>query len=90
MIGYIYITTNLINNKKYVGRHKSTEFDSNYLGSGKHLKNALNKYGKENFKCELIESCETFESLVEREVFYIKKFDAVNSSNWYNSSYGGL
>ena len=89
MIGYIYITTNLVNNKKYVGRHKSTKFDDKYFGSGRHLKNALNKYGKENFRCELLESCETLDELIEREMFYIKEFDAVNSSNWYNSSYGG-
>ena len=26
MYGYIYITTNLINNKKYIGRKKSDKF----------------------------------------------------------------
>ena len=48
MFGIIYITTNLINNKKYIGKHKcdSIEFDG-YLGSGKILKNAIKKNGKE-------------------------------------------
>lgn len=30
MFGYIYETTNLINNKKYIGKHKSNKFDKNY------------------------------------------------------------
>jgi hypothetical protein len=32
MYGYVYITTNLINNKIYIGQHKSETFDSEYIG----------------------------------------------------------
>ncbi len=48
MYGYIYLTTNLINKKKYVGQHKSSKFDERYKGSGKLIKKAFKKYGKEN------------------------------------------
>jgi group I intron endonuclease len=49
--GYIYITTNLINEKRYIGQHKSINWNSNYYGSGVALKQAIKKYGKENFTC---------------------------------------
>ena len=52
--GYIYKTTNLINGKIYIGQHKSNLFDSQYKGSGVILRKAFAKYGKENFKVEII------------------------------------
>lgn len=48
----IYKTTNLINNKIYVG--KDSHNDSNYFGSGTILVKAIKKYGKENFKKEIL------------------------------------
>ena len=30
MYGYVYETINLINGKKYIGKHVSNSFDSNY------------------------------------------------------------
>lgn len=70
MIGYIYKTTNLINGKLYIGKHKATVFEPDkYKGSGKLLLRAFTKYGKENFKCELLETCETVQELNEREQF---------------------
>lgn len=46
----IYETTNLINGKTYIGQHKvvSKKYDY-YLGSGKIIRKAIKKYGKENF-----------------------------------------
>ena len=90
MFGYIYLTTNLINGKKYIGRRKSEVFLGNrYLGSGIHLKRAVKKYGKENFSVEFIESADTFNDLVELERYYIRLSDAVNCDMYYNQSYGG-
>ena len=46
MFGYIYITTNLITNRKYIGQHRSKTFDFiNYKGSGKILRKAFKKEG---------------------------------------------
>lgn len=72
MFGYVYKTTNLINGKTYVGKHRRSYFDKKYYGSGKHLKSAINKYGIENFKVEVLEWCNSNKELANKEVFYIK------------------
>jgi group I intron endonuclease len=81
----IYRTTNLINQKFYVG--KDTHNNPNYYGSGKRLKLAIKKYGIENFKKEVLEVCDTLELLNEREKFWIKELNAI--SEGYNISLGG-
>lgn len=83
----IYITENLINGKKYIG--KDTQDKKNYLGSGKLLKKAINKYGVENFKKTIIEICDNNKHLSEREKYWINFFDAVNDKSYYNISFGG-
>lgn len=88
-IGYIYITENLINGKKYIGKRQKSKFDASYIGSGMRLKRAINKYGKENFKCTPIKWCKTLDELNESERQYIKEYDAQNSDMFYNISEGG-
>ena len=89
MKGYIYETTNLINGKKYIGKHISNKFDNNYYGSGVALKRAINKYNKENFKVVILEEVEDLSLLSKLETDYIIKFNAVKDNNYYNNSYGG-
>lgn len=90
MVGYIYKTTNLINNKIYIGQKKAAKKANYYLGSGKYLKAAINKYGKENFICEIIEEVNTLEELDSREIYWIKFYNATNRAIGYNISNGGL
>jgi group I intron endonuclease len=85
----IYKTTNLVNGKQYIG--KDTKNKPSYLGSGTFLKRAIQKYGKENFKKEIIEVCESKEKLVEREEYWLNYYDAANNPMFYNRhnhSYG--
>ncbi len=90
MYGYIYLTENLVNHKKYIGQKKSKVFlDSKYLGSGTHLKNAVKKYGAENFKVTMIDTAESKQELNQKEIYYIAKYNAQTDPNFYNISAGG-
>lgn len=92
MYGYIYETENLINGKKYIGLHRWNEnkLDESYLGSGVALVKAVKKYGPENFKCRILQCCETKEELEKQEIFWIDYYNAVLSEDYYNMSEGGI
>jgi hypothetical protein len=84
---HIYKTTCLINSKVYIGM--STLNDDNYLGSGSIIKKAISKYGKENFKKEIIERCNSYKELCEREKYWIEYYKNLLMENCYNVSIGG-
>ena len=75
MYGYIYITTNLINNKKYIGQRRftSTKIEDMlldpYLGSGRDFKKAVIKYGSNNFRKEILDICDSKEELNTKEKY---------------------
>jgi len=86
---YIYKTTNLINGKIYIGQHASNNKKDIYLGSGTYILKAIKKYGKENFKKEILYNsipCRYHLDLKEQE--YINKFNSL-VPNGYNISIGG-
>jgi len=87
--GFIYITTNILDNKKYIGQKKYDKRSDNYLGSGIHLKYAIKKYGRENFTREILEECDNKNMLDEREIYWIDFYNAVNSNEYYNIASGG-
>lgn len=88
---YIYCITNLINGKKYVGQRKKTvEKSKSYYGSGVYIKRSIKKYGKDNFKKEILEVVDGDSILLlsERERFWIKTLDTMHP-NGYNLTEGG-
>lgn len=78
---YVYLITNLVNSKIYVGVHKSKilgKTDESYWGSGKLIRLAHSKYGQENFTKEIMftgdeSSCYLLESLIVDEQFVSRK-----------------
>ena len=90
MYGYIYETTNLVNNKKYIGKKKSNNYlGNNYLGSGIALGNAIIKYGKANFIVKLLEECDSLDSLNQQEKYWIKFYKQNTTFELYNIADGG-
>lgn len=86
---YIYKITNLINGKTYIGQHKYKTLDDNYMGSGKVLWRAYEKYGIENFKKEILVFNivrKDFINLLEKE--YIKFYRSLGQAE-YNIADGG-
>lgn len=85
---FIYITTNLINNKQYIGYHFG-DINDTYLGSGRYILKAIKKYGRQNFQREILEICPDRETALKQEQYWIKYYNAVESENFYNFSAGG-
>jgi len=84
---YIYLITNKINGKIYVGKHSTNNLDDGYMGSGVVIKKAINKYGIENFTKDYLAFCDTENKLNWFEKFYIKKYKARETG--YNLTDGG-
>lgn len=90
LYGFIYITTNKINNKKYIGKKKMGTKDAmTYLGSGKRLLKAIGKYGIENFERDIIDYAVDIDNLNSLEKYYIELYNAQESDDFYNISSGG-
>ena len=77
----------MINGKKYIGKHSTTDVYDGYFGSGIAIKQAINKYGIDNFKKEIICYCDNEEELKEMEKYHIKKEGTF--SKGYNLTLGG-
>lgn len=88
MFHYLYKITNLINNKYYIGVHSTDNIDDGYLGSGLALKNAIKKYGKENFKKEILEYFDDAEHMYQKEAEIVNE-SLINDPNCYNITLGG-
>jgi hypothetical protein len=85
----IYKITNQINGKFYIGSHKTEDLDDKYMGSGKYLKRAQEKYGFENFKKEILFVFETAEDMYAKEAEIVNE-EFLAEENTYNLKIGGF
>lgn len=94
-MGYIYLITNLLNNKKYIGkttqsiekRWQEHIYDSKRKKCEiRPLYRAIRKYGVENFSIKEIEKCDV-DILSEREQYWIQYYNTFEEG--YNATLGG-
>lgn len=84
----IYEIINNINNKKYIGCHVTENILDDYMGSGVYLKNAISKYGVDNFEKIILHFCSSNEEMLNKERELVNE-DIVNSTEYYNLTLGG-
>ena len=80
----VYKITNNKSNKIYIGMHETYDLDDGYMGSGRYIKSAIRKYGKENFTKEILFIFETEEEMNTKE----KELVVINEKS-YNLCDGG-
>lgn len=86
----IYLITNKLNGKQYVGQtvRKLKERMYQHMNGDLYIDLALKKHGIENFTVEVLEECATLDELNEREKYWIKTRNTLEP-NGYNCTDGG-
>ena len=83
----VYKITNTINQKTYIGVHKTGNPNDSYMGSGMAIKNAIAKHGKENFVKEVLFVTE------DKATAFLKERELTvdfSDKNNYNMKLGGV
>jgi len=88
MYFYVYRTINLLNQKFYIGVHKSRKPIDDYVGSGRALQKAIEKYGLQNFKTEVLSYHDSLIEAFEEEARLVTP-ELISSKTTYNMSPGG-
>jgi group I intron endonuclease len=92
----IYLISNNINNRIYIGSHLTNNSLDGYFGSGNLVIKAIKKYGKENFRKTILGEFENHLEAHYWEEFYIKTLKSQVKEMGYNISptggtkYGGI
>ena len=69
--------------------NKKKKYRETYYGSGKLIKQAIEKYGKENFEKEILEECSSKEHLDLAEIYWISYYNSTDRNIGYNIAIGG-
>lgn len=85
---YLYELVNIINNKTYIGVHRTDKLNDGYMGSGVILKRAKYKYGIQNFTKTILEFFDTYQEALNREREIVTP-SFINENDNYNVKEGG-
>jgi hypothetical protein len=85
---FVYETTNLINGKKYIGKHSTGNRKDSYFGSNKQLKEDIKKHGVKNFNRAILKEFSTEEESYEFEKQMVT-IEIANDPMYYNRITGG-
>lgn len=84
----IYEIKNKLNGKIYIGFHKTNNPNDNYMGSGKHIKAVIAKYGVDNFEKKILNFCSSEEEMKKLEAQIVNE-EFVKRTDTYNIKVGG-
>jgi len=85
----VYKITNLINNRIYIGIHRTKDINDDYMGSGKILNLAKEKYGLDKFKKEILYDFDTEEEMLLMEEKIVNE-EFLLRPDTYNLIKGGI
>jgi group I intron endonuclease len=89
MFYLIYKITNKLDGKIYIGSHKTKNIDDGYMGSGKYLNRAYQKYGIENFTKEILFVFDNANEMYAKEAELVNE-EFLAEANTYNLKRGGM
>lgn len=84
----VYKTTNIVNEKIYIGIHATNDLDDGYLGSGTKFKRSLRHYGKDKFKRDVLHDFDNSHDMLVKESELVTK-EFVKRKDTYNLVLGG-
>ena len=85
----IYKITNKINDRFYIGAHKTDNIDDGYMGSGTYIIRAIKKYGLEMFTKEILHEFFSEDEMFNKEAEIVTE-EFVSRNDTYNLKIGGL
>src|SRR5208337_2855377 len=93
----IYLISNIVNGKVYVGQHQGVDLNHRWrqhvktaqLGSKLAFHKAIRKYGADSFSVTLLSTASSKTDLDEQEIRLIREYRAMNPAYGYNMTPGG-
>lgn len=84
----IYQITNKLNGMIYIGKHKTSNINDGYMGSGLRICRAIEKYGIENFEKIILFECSSEDEMNKLEAEIVNE-EFISRDDVYNIKLGG-